>query len=152
MNQHTNDTFGNEASRPQDAVPVEKAVEHSPDGAERGSPDDLAELRDLAEQAALGAASSGEPRVSASLAARPPQAESERASLLEMRERAPLNPSDALRALEDQGFSEAEALRLIAVTGRLEESPEARESEETRRRLCFTRWLVEHGKLDEWSE
>ncbi len=62
-----------------------------------------------------------------------------------------LNMDDTVHTLEDQGFTEDEAMRLIAVTGRLEDSDEARETAATLARLRFTRWLVEQGKLDEWS-
>ncbi|MFI5273468.1 MAG: hypothetical protein ACHQ4H_10600 [Ktedonobacterales bacterium] len=59
--------------------------------------------------------------------------------------------TDEVTDLESQGFTEDEAVRLISVSERLAHSGEARESEETMRRLHFTRWLVEHGVLDEFS-
>lgn len=54
-------------------------------------------------------------------------------------------------ALESQGFTADEAVRLIHVSDRLAHSREARESEATLRRLRFTRWLIEHGVLNEFS-
>ena len=59
--------------------------------------------------------------------------------------------SDEVDALEAQGFTEDEAVRLISVSERVAHSGEAREAEELLRRLHFTRWLVEHGMLDEFS-
>jgi hypothetical protein len=57
----------------------------------------------------------------------------------------------AIEALAAQGFTTDEVLRLIRFSGRLANSHEARESEATLRRLRFTRWLIEHGVLDEFS-
>jgi hypothetical protein len=57
----------------------------------------------------------------------------------------------AIEALATQGFTTDEVLRLIRFSGRLAHSHEARESEATLRRLRFTRWLIEHGVLDEFS-
>ncbi|HEX6796344.1 MAG TPA: hypothetical protein VF116_01380 [Ktedonobacterales bacterium] len=59
--------------------------------------------------------------------------------------------SDEVDELEAQGFTEDEAVRLISVSERVAHSGEAREAEELLRRLRFTRWLVEHGMLDEFS-
>lgn len=59
--------------------------------------------------------------------------------------------TDEVEALEAQGFTEDEAVRLISVSERVAHSGEAREAEELLRRLHFTRWLVEHGMLDEFS-
>ncbi len=59
--------------------------------------------------------------------------------------------TDEVEALEAQGFTEDEAVRLISVSERVARSGEAREAEELLRRLHFTRWLVEHGVLDEFS-
>lgn len=56
-----------------------------------------------------------------------------------------------LRELEARGFSADEATRIVDLTERLANSREARDAEATLRRLRFTRWLVEHGVLDEWS-
>ena len=53
--------------------------------------------------------------------------------------------------LEEKGFTADEAIRLIHVSQRAAMSREAREAEETLRRLRFTRWLIEHGMLDEFS-
>lgn len=170
MSQHAKDTFGNEASREQDpgqgrgqglsqrrgqgAIPIEQAVEDSKDREEN-----LTGLGGLAAQAsgentpteasdASNTASNDDMRAAMRQAARAARAREmhagdERPSVL--------NSDDTLHTLEDQGFSEDEALRLIAVTGRLEDSDEAHEAAVTLRRLRFTRWLVEQGKLDEWS-
>ena len=59
--------------------------------------------------------------------------------------------TDEVGELEAQGFTEDEAVRLISVSERVAHSGEAREAEELLRRLRFTRWLVEHGMLDEFS-
>jgi hypothetical protein len=59
--------------------------------------------------------------------------------------------TDEVQELEAQGFTEDEAVRLISVSERVAHSGEAREAEELLRRLHFTRWLVEHGMLDEFS-
>ncbi len=60
----------------------------------------------------------------------------------------------ALRDLDDlkaRGFTADEAIRLIHVSDRLANGREARESQTTLRRLRFTRWLIEHGVLDEFT-
>jgi hypothetical protein len=57
----------------------------------------------------------------------------------------------AMHALEAQGFTQDEAIRLIHVSDRLKTSREARESEAVLRRLRFTRWLIQQGMLDEFS-
>lgn len=57
----------------------------------------------------------------------------------------------ARRELEARGFSADEASRIVFLSERLADSHEARDAEATLRRLRFTRWLVEHGMLDEWS-
>jgi hypothetical protein len=59
-------------------------------------------------------------------------------------------PDEALIKLEAQGFTETEALRLLGVSDRDTHSKEAIESQETMRRLKFTRWLVERGLLSEY--
>ena len=59
-------------------------------------------------------------------------------------------PDEALIKLEAQGFTEAEAMRLLGVSDRDTHSKEAIESQETLRRLRFTRWLVERGLLSEY--
>ncbi len=56
-----------------------------------------------------------------------------------------------LRELAAQGFTPDEAQRLLHISDRLSTSHEAREAEATLRRLRFTRWLIEHGMLDEFS-
>lgn len=71
-----------------------------------------------------------------------PEAEAEEARAAEATERA-----NTVTALESQGFSADEALRLIDISKRLEHSTEAQEL----RRLRFTRWLVEQGILNEFS-
>jgi hypothetical protein len=53
--------------------------------------------------------------------------------------------------LAEKGFTADEAIRLVHVSQRAAMSREAREAEETLRRLRFTRWLIEHGMLDEFS-
>jgi hypothetical protein len=55
---------------------------------------------------------------------------------------------DELRA---QGFTDDEAARIIDLSTRLGSSREAREAEASLRRLRFTRWLIQHGMLDEFS-
>ncbi|MGZ3636652.1 MAG: hypothetical protein ACXVCX_02315 [Ktedonobacterales bacterium] len=60
----------------------------------------------------------------------------------------------AIRTLDElkaQGFTADEAVRLIHVSDRLANGREARESQTTLRRLRFTRWLIEHGVLDEFT-
>jgi hypothetical protein len=60
----------------------------------------------------------------------------------------------AIRTLDElkaQGFTADEAIRLIHVSDRLANGREARESQTTLRRLRFTRWLIEHGVLDEFT-
>lgn len=60
----------------------------------------------------------------------------------------------AIRELDElkaQGFTADEAIRLIHVSDRLANGREARESQTTLRRLRFTRWLIEHGVLDEFT-
>lgn len=56
-----------------------------------------------------------------------------------------------LNELTAQGFTADEAIRLIHVSDRLANGHEARESQTTLRRLRFTRWLIEHGMLDEFT-
>ncbi|HEX9037971.1 MAG TPA: hypothetical protein VF808_13385 [Ktedonobacterales bacterium] len=84
------------------------------------------------------------PRKSAgkSARARKPTVDPEAARAAEEADRA-----RAVIELESKGFSEIEALRLIGISKRLENSAEARQA----RRLRFTRWLVEQGILDEFS-
>jgi hypothetical protein len=57
--------------------------------------------------------------------------------------------------LERQGFSADEVSRLVLVSKRQEDSAESSAesqfAEAAMRRLRFTRWLIEHGRLDEWS-
>jgi hypothetical protein len=66
----------------------------------------------------------------------------------------PLEPEAALPGedeLERQGFTADEVSRLVLVSKRQEDSAESRFAEAALRRLRFTRWLIEHGRLDEWS-
>ncbi len=60
-------------------------------------------------------------------------------------------PEGELQALTAQGFTREEAQRLVHISDRLATSHEAREAEAAIRRLRFTRWLVEHGMLNEFS-
>jgi|SwirhisoilCB2_FD_contig_41_13153090_length_451_multi_4_in_0_out_0_1 hypothetical protein len=63
----------------------------------------------------------------------------------------PHDPQAELAQLESQGFTPDEAARLIYISDRLAHSREAREAEAVMRRLRFHRWLVESGRLDEFS-
>lgn len=53
--------------------------------------------------------------------------------------------------LASQGFTPDEVRRLVVVSDRQTQSDESQIAEATLRRLRFTRWLIEHGMLDEWS-
>lgn len=53
--------------------------------------------------------------------------------------------------LESRGFTPEEVRRLVVVSDRQSQSDESQIAEATLRRLRFTRWLIEHGMLDEWS-
>ncbi len=155
MTHHTNDTFGNEASRPQDAIPLEE-TRHNPAEPESQPPGDLKDLAELAEtsQERSQASPAGETPPARAQAQRPPRRKSARAKKARAQQSAPLDANDALQDLHDLaacGFSEDEARRLIDISDRVTQSAEAREAEATMRRLRFTRWLVEHGMLDEWS-
>jgi len=147
MTHHTNDTFGNEASRPQDAIPIEEA-KHTPAEPQAEPPSDLAELAETSPER-TPATPAGETPPARAEAQRPPRRKSARPK--KARARQPLDPSDALHDLEERGFSEDEARRLIDISDRITQSAEAREAEAMMRRLRFTRWLVERGMLDEWS-
>lgn len=172
MSQHARDTFGNEASREQgrgqgsgqssnqglgqDAMPIEQALESAAGGQAAGKnavdrEENLTELRGLATQASNQA--SNNVTDDDMRAALRQAAKAARGRELHADDERPgaLSADDTLHTLEDQGFTEDEAMRLIAVTGRLEGSDEAREAAATLARLRFTRWLVEQGKLDEWS-
>lgn len=174
MSQHARDRFGNEAPRGQDAAPIDRAVEQPANGDEPRKPENLTELRALGTaHSAPGPANPAGEEAAGSAATAMANAEATHETNAEMsarvrraahdaqerevreqskRHHAPTDTGDALHALEDQGFSENEAMRLIAVTERLDDSAEARDAEATLQRLRFTRWLVEQGKLDEWSE
>jgi hypothetical protein len=148
MTQHTNDTFGNEASRPQDAIPIEQA-QHEPAEPQAEPTGDLQDLAELAETSQPTPAD--EASATSERAARPTRRKSSRARKSQAKEQTPLEPGRALQDLEARGFTEDEARRLIDISDRSAQSAEAREAEATLRRLMFTRWLVEHGRLDEWS-
>lgn len=162
MTQHTNDPRGNEAPRPQDAIPIDDAGRHPaepekelPAAREGEQAEDLKGLAGLAPSTASGAAdekpraprrprrASSSKRVDEpSEGTRPESAQPEVIAA---------GDGDDLHDLEVRGFTPDEARRLIDITARLNQSSEAREAEATRRRLAFTRWLVDHGRLDEWS-
>lgn len=63
----------------------------------------------------------------------------------------PRDPQAELAELETQGFTPDEAARLLYISDRLAHSQEAREAEAVMRRLRFHRWLVESGRLTEFS-
>jgi hypothetical protein len=155
MTHHTNDTFGNEASRPQDAIPAIpiEETQHTPADPQSEPPGDLKDLAELAatSQERPQASSPGETPPARAEAQRTPRRKSVRAKKARAKQPSPLDANEALHDLEERGFSEDEARRLIDISGRITQSAEAREAEATMRRLRFTRWLVEHGMLDEWS-
>jgi hypothetical protein len=146
MTQHTNDAFGDETSR-QDALPdTVSDVPSTEQERDEAAGTEAASAR--SDAAAAEAPTSRTSRRKSSRASQPADAEPHPAAA----EATPAPPTlDPLRDLEAQGFSPAEARRLIYISDRIEQSAEARESEATLRRLRFTRWLVEHGMLDEWS-
>jgi hypothetical protein len=91
-------------------------------------------------------------------AAKRTDGKAERASILKMPAREAEVATDEreregaeLEELTAQGFTPDEAQRLLFISDRLATSYEAREAEATLRRLRFTRWLIEHGVLDEFS-
>lgn len=53
------------------------------------------------------------------------------------------------KRLREQGFTEAEALKLIYMKEHVEEQIEYREMLEEQHRLNFARWLVEHDRISE---
>lgn len=53
--------------------------------------------------------------------------------------------------LASRGFTPDEVQRLVVVSDRQAHSDESQLAEATLRRLRFTRWLIEHGMLNEWS-
>ena len=69
----------------------------------------------------------------------------------DLNERVSERAAPSLEELEAQGFTSDEAIRLLNISYRASDSSEARESRAMLRRLRFTRWLVEHGMLDEFS-
>ncbi len=152
MTHHTNDTFGNEASRPQDAVPIDEAGRlpagaHTEPHAETTG--DLKELADLT--SATPATTPDETKPVGARGERRTRRKADRTSASQPQESVAAQTGDALHDLEAQGFTADEARRLVDISDRLDESTEVRESEATLRRLRFTRWLLDHGRLDEWS-
>lgn len=124
--------------------------EHEPVGG-----DELSELfalpdGELPELVAAG----GEPATSeASEASTEHQVETEAAAKFEAKE-ANVEAETVVPTAEDlesQGFSHDEVRRLVLVSDRQASSDESQVAEATLRRLRFTRWLIEHGVLDEWS-
>jgi hypothetical protein len=96
------------------------------------------------------------PRKRSAQQAKPTDERAERGAILQMPERAVATDERAseeteLQELAAQGFTPDEAQRLLYISDRLATSREAREAEATLRRLRFTRWLIEHGMLDEFS-
>ena len=53
------------------------------------------------------------------------------------------------KRLREQGFTEAEALKLIHMKEHVGEQIEYREMLEEQHRLDFIRWLVEHDRISE---
>jgi hypothetical protein len=155
MTHHTNDTFGNDASRPQDAIPLEEAKRTSADPQAEPSRD-LTDLSELAESSheqsrANQASPTDEPLPARKEAQRTSRRKTAGAKKPRARKPSPQAATDAVHDLEERGFTEDEARRLIDISDRITQSAEAREAEAMMRRLRFTRWLVEHGMLDEWS-
>jgi hypothetical protein len=96
------------------------------------------------------------PRKRATQQAKPTDEKAERGAIIQMPERAVATDERSidetgLQELAAQGFTPDEAQRLLYISDRLATSREAREAEATLRRLRFTRWLIEHGMLDEFS-
>ncbi len=155
MTHHTNDTFGNEASRPQDAIPAIpiEETQHTPADPQSEPPGDLKDLAELAEtsQERPQASPPGETPRTRSVGQKTPRRKTTRAKKPRTRQPSPQDASNAVHDLEERGFTEDEARRLIDISDRITQSAEVREAEATMRRLRFTRWLVEHGMLDEWS-
>jgi hypothetical protein len=149
MTQHTNDAFGDETSRP-DALPNALPDATSDISSAEQKPDEAAETEAASARSEAPAAETPPLRTSPRKPSRAHQAKDAETGA-EPAERPATPASDPLQDLEAQGFSPAEARRLIYISDRVGQSAEARESEATLRRLRFTRWLVEHGMLDEWS-
>jgi hypothetical protein len=53
-------------------------------------------------------------------------------------------------ALQDEGFTVEEAVRLISLQEKYEERKAAQKVIEETNHFRFIRWLVEHGRLSEW--
>lgn len=86
------------------------------------------------------------PRKSAKPHATEKHADAERLSVTTPREQAL-----TVEALEAQGFTPEEVASLMGVTVRVANSKEVRDEQAIFRRLSFQRWLVEHGRLDEYT-
>jgi hypothetical protein len=57
--------------------------------------------------------------------------------------------AEDFKRLREQGFTEAEALKLIYMKEHVGEQIEYREMLEEQHRLNFVRWLVEHDRISE---
>jgi hypothetical protein len=157
MAHYTNDPLGPEGSRPQDAVPTDEAgrqasepvTDHIDDRGDQ-EPEDLNGLADLAPSSASNSTAEQPrpPRRKRRTTSRRRDLDPAAAAISEAGSE---DDGEALHDLEAKGFTPDEARRLIDITARLAQSAEAREAEATRRRLHFTRWLLDHGRLDEWS-
>lgn len=60
-------------------------------------------------------------------------------------------PVTTIAGLEARGFSATEVASLLDVTQRVANSSEVREEQAIMRRLRFQRWLIEHGRLNEYD-
>lgn len=60
-------------------------------------------------------------------------------------------PVTTVEGLAAVGFSADEVASLLDVTQRVANSREVREEQAIVRRLNFQRWLIEHGRLDEYA-
>lgn len=60
-------------------------------------------------------------------------------------------PTFTVEALEAQGFTSDEVASLMGLTVKIANSNEVREEQAIIRRLRFQRWLIEHGRLDEYA-
>lgn len=136
----------------------ESATEQAPEGPAT-TPSEPTARQITPEQADLAASATGKPNkqpLSAKRLAADDANESSPTELLAENVTAPptvdygSTPGEAMLKLEEQGFTEDEALRLLSVLDRVTSSSEAVESETTLRRLRFTRWLVERGLLSEY--
>ena len=156
MTQHINDAHGDEIIRPYDTAPAEDARE--PASIEQ--PDVTAALPDASSASSASDDTESLPDAPAKRARRKSNGASKpQAAKAPAGPESPAPPAqstgdatgDAMQDLEAKGFTEAEAARLIYLSDHAAQSAEAREAEATLRRLRFTRWLIERGRLDEWS-